>query len=420
MSTKNRSYPPQELSSTVFKLPDWIQLGLGDTEYICHEKGATFSAENPPDKLPDITKHANFMTEVLKSNPELYEELRRKKTALGVSLAHCIKTGIDNPAHPFIKTCGITAGDEESYQLFGELFDPIIQKRHGISIPYPLHQREIDITQLSVKTLDTTGKYVLTSRVRTCRSIRGYRLPPTITFKERRSLEQVIVRALLNLTGNLTGDYFPIHGSRSYESKPGGMTIEKELELRSCGNLFQEPDSTLMLSSGCGRHWPDARGIFQSKDEHVYVWVNEEDHIRIISMEKGQNMQGVYTRFVELNKAMEMEIKKAGKEFMHSDSLGFIVTCPSNIGTGLRVGCHIKIPYLSSHPNFKTIVKDMGLQARGSSGVDSAAHDGIVDISNAARVSKTEIELVNTVINGISEIIKLEQMLEKGENITCK
>ena len=82
MSTKNRSYPPQELSSTVFKLPDWIQLGLGDTEYICHEKGATFSAENPPDKLPDITKHANFMTEVLKSNPELYEKLRRKKTAL--------------------------------------------------------------------------------------------------------------------------------------------------------------------------------------------------------------------------------------------------------------------------------------------------------------------------------------------------
>jgi hypothetical protein len=53
-------------------------------------------------------------------------------------------------------------------------------------------------------------------------------------------------------------------------------------------------------------------------------------------------MQSVYTRFVELNKALEMEIKKAGKEFMHSDSLGFIVTCPSNIGTGLRVGCHIK------------------------------------------------------------------------------
>jgi len=38
------------------------------------------------------------------------------------------------------------------------------------------------------------------------------------------------------------------------------MTEEKEESLRKNGNLFQEPDSTLLLSSGCGRHWPDARG----------------------------------------------------------------------------------------------------------------------------------------------------------------
>ena len=38
------------------------------------------------------------------------------------------------------------------------------------------------------------------------------------------------------------------------------MTEEKENYLREKGNLFQEPDSTLLLSSGCGRHWPDARG----------------------------------------------------------------------------------------------------------------------------------------------------------------
>jgi len=38
------------------------------------------------------------------------------------------------------------------------------------------------------------------------------------------------------------------------------MSEEKENNLREKGNLFQEPDSTLLLSSGCGRHWPDARG----------------------------------------------------------------------------------------------------------------------------------------------------------------
>ena len=80
------------------------------------------------------------------------------------------------------------------------------------------------------------------------------------SFEERRETERVIVKGLLALEGDLKGDYFPLHGSRSYAPKPNGMTEEKEEQLRKAGNLFQEPDSTLLLSSGCGRHWPDARG----------------------------------------------------------------------------------------------------------------------------------------------------------------
>ena len=49
----------------------------------------------------------------------------------GVNLGHCIKTGIDNPGHPMIKTVGMVAGDEESYTLFAELFDPVISGRHN-------------------------------------------------------------------------------------------------------------------------------------------------------------------------------------------------------------------------------------------------------------------------------------------------
>ena len=36
-------------------------------------------------------------------------------TALGVGLAKCIKTGVDNKGHPMIQTCGVVAGDEQSY-----------------------------------------------------------------------------------------------------------------------------------------------------------------------------------------------------------------------------------------------------------------------------------------------------------------
>ena len=62
----------------------------------------------------------------MKSQPELYDQLKSKQTKLGVTLGHCIKTGVDNPGHPHIKTVGMVAGDEESYELFKDLFDPVI------------------------------------------------------------------------------------------------------------------------------------------------------------------------------------------------------------------------------------------------------------------------------------------------------
>ena len=70
---------------------------------------------------------------------------------------------------------------------------------------------------------------------------------------------------------------------------------------------------------------------------------------------------------------------------MHSDHLGWILTCPSNLGTGLRAGCMVKLPLFSARPDFKSILGKMGLQARGCGGVDSDSVGGIWDISNADR-----------------------------------
>ena len=75
-----------------------------------------------------------------------------------------------------------------------------------------------------------------------------------------------------------------------------------------------------------------------------------------------------------------------GFDFMHSDHLGWILTCPSNLGTGLRAGCMVKLPLFSARPDFKTILGKMGLQARGCGGVDSDSVGGTWDVSNADRI----------------------------------
>jgi len=331
---------------------------------------------------------------------------------------------MDNPGHPMIKTVGMVLGDEDSYETFKDLFDPVIAKRHNGYPAYGVQPTNLDLNKLSRTKIDPSctapresGDIVLTSRVRTGRSIRGFKLPPCCTFEERRKLESVVVGALMNLKGDLAGDYFPLAGSKSYSKKPNGISQEKEEELRNAGNLFQEPDSTLLLSSGMGRHWPDGRGVFHNKEKTLFIWLNEEDHMRIVSMQKGDDVREVTARFIRACDKVQGVLKDQGYDFMHNKHLGYVLTCPSNLGTGLRAGSMMLIPNLSAHPNFKAVVKSMGLQARGGRGVDSAAVGGKFDISNADRIGRGEVDLVNIMIQGCAQFVEWEKRMAKGENI---
>merc|ERR1719235_1469306 len=418
------NYPPYGIAEGVKKLPEWIQLGCGDTPYYCSEKESTFGCDHRcPAKMPDLSKHSNFMAEFLTENPKVYDRLKDKKTAMGVTLADCIKTGVDNPGHPHIKTVGLTAGDEDCYEVFAELFDPVTIARQGYNHKTKEQPTNMDISQLSTTDIDPEGKYVLTTRVRTGRSVRGFRLPPSISFEERRRLEALCVKALLNMEGDLKGDYFPLHGSHSYAPKPDAMTEEKEEELRKCGNLFQEPDSTLLLASGMGRHWPDARGVFHNNDKTLFVWFGEEDHLRIVSMQgqrsgptvEGKDIRGVTARFMRACDAVQKVLRASGADFMHDRNLGWILTCPSNLGTGLRAGTMVNLPNLSSRPDWKKLISKMGLQVRGTGGVDSASTGGTWDVSNADRIGKGEVDLVNTLIEGAAQLVKWESMPDNGK-----
>merc|ERR1712226_1429522 len=102
-----------------------------------------------------------------------------------------------------------------------------------------------------------------------------------------------------------------------------------------------------------------------------------------------------------------------GRKLEISDMYGNILSCPSNCGTGLRASMMIKIPLASKQPNFKKWCADRSLQARGSGGFASAAKDdGIRDVSNVDRMGKDEVQLVNEMISGVTELINWEKELE--------
>jgi len=369
------------------------------SQAVCNN--SEFSAS---DEFPDLSEHNNWMAKVL--TKEMYAKLKERKTSSGYTIDHVIQTGVDNPGHPFIMTVGCVAGDEESYETFKEFFDPIIEGRHAGYKPTDTHKTCLDPSKIVGADFDM--KYVLSSRCRTGRSIRGYSLPPWCNRAERKKVESIVSEALNRLGGEFQGQYFPLKG----------MTEEEQEQHIADHFLFDKPVSPLLTCAGMARDWPEGRGIWFNKAKNFLVWINEEDHIRVISMQKDGNMKQVFTRWCDGLNLFEAEIKKAGHEFMWNQHLGYVLTCPSNLGTGVRCGVHVKIPLVSAKTDlFATILEKMRLQKRGAGGVDCEAVGGIFDISNSDRLGFSEVELVNMLIEGVHFLVACEKKLEAGGSI---
>ncbi|XP_056314475.1 creatine kinase S-type, mitochondrial [Danio aesculapii] len=386
-------------------------LGAGAlvSSYIMTESGVSAGEKTklypPSADFPDLRKHNNCMASAL--TPAVYGRLRDKLTPNNWSVDQCIQTGVDNPGHPFIKTVGMVAGDEESYEVFADLFDPVIKDRHNGYDPKTMkHPTDLDSSKITNGMFDE--KYVLSSRVRTGRSIRGLSLPPACSRAERREVERVTVQALSGLKDDLAGKYYSLTE----------MTEQEQQQLIDDHFLFDKPVSPLLTCAGMARDWPDARGIWHNNEKTFLIWINEEDHTRVISMEKGGNMQRVFERFCRGLKEVERLIEERGWEFMWNERLGYILTCPSNLGTGLRAGVHVRLPLLSKDKRLNKILDNLRLQKRGTGGVDTAAVGDTFDISNLDRLGKSEVELVQCVVDGVNYLIDCEKKLEKGQDIT--
>jgi protein-arginine kinase len=351
------------------------------------------------DNFPVFTKkHRSLMAKHL--TRELYEKLKNIQSSKGYTLDRAIQTGIDN-AHLGV---GIVAGDEECYDIFKDIMDPVIEGWHGFK-PEDKHHTDLDVSKL-VNADKIDHAYVQSTRVRSGRNIRGLSLPPGTTRGERLEVENLISTALTSLQEELKGKYYPL----------GKMTKEEETKLQQDHFLFQKPGGgTLLTGAGAARDWPSGRGIFHNDDKTFLVWVNEEDHMRVISMQEGGDIVQVFSRWVRGVTAVEESIKQNGYAFMHNEHHGFIGTCPSNLGTGLRASMFVKLEKLGQNVHaLEKICALYGLQPRGSAGEHSASVGGMWDISNKARIGKSEVELVQTMIDGVGKLIELEKQLEQN------
>merc|ERR1711994_883513 len=172
--------------------------------------------------------------------------------------------------------------------------------------------------------------------------------------------------------------------------------------------LFVSGDKNL-IAAGMERDWPEGRGIYHNEEKTFLTWVNEEDQLRIISMQQGGDVRGVFQRLANGIKAVGDSVKaESGKEFLLDARLGYLHSCPTNLGTGMRASVHVDLPGWTKEglDALKKRCEELALQPRGTRG-ESGGQTGITyDISNKHRLGYSEVQLVQTTIDRVNTLYK--------------
>ncbi|XP_071137967.1 arginine kinase-like [Mytilus edulis] len=322
---------------------------------------------------------------------ELFDQLKDKKTSLNGTLADCIRSGAKN----LDSGVGLYACDPEAYTTFKPLFDAVIKMYHKVdTINHPKPDFG-DISKLDFGDIDPSGEMIVSTRVRVGRSHDGYSFPPCSNKEARIDMLKKTEEACATLPGELAGKMYRLEG----------MSKTDEQQLIDDHFLFKNDDRMLGDAGGYA-DWPIGRGIFHNPKKTFLVWVNEEDHLRFISMQMGGNLGEVYKRLVSGIQELEKKLTFAKK-----DGYGYLTFCPTNLGTTCRASVHIKIPKLSKLPEFKEFCEKLNLQPRGIHGEHTESVGGVFDISNKRRLGLTEYEAIQEMRKGVEEIIKKEKSL---------
>ncbi len=124
-------------------------------------------------------------------------------------------------------------------------------------------------------------------------------------------------------------------------------------------------------------------------------------------MQPGADIGAVFERLSRAAAAIEKVVK-----FSHDNHLGYITSCPTNLGTALRASVHIRLPKLSQQKEeFQKIADKYFVQIRGIHGEHSVSEEPIFDISNKRRLGRSERDLVQDMYDGVKAMIEKEKSL---------
>lgn len=230
---------------------------------------------------------------------------------------------------------------------------------------------------------------VVSSRVRLARNIREYPFESKCTKKE---LQEIL---------NKVKDIVPSIGYGLKFLKLRDMDEVTKMSLLEKRVLSPE----ILLNKN------EYGAILINREENICVLLNEEDHIRIQVFSSGLELENSLNFIVEID-------EKIGNilDYSYSEKYGFLTTCPTNVGTGLKASVMVHLPALTKTGNINKIlqiINNFGMNIRGIYGEGTEAKGDLYQISNKQTLGITEKEIIKNLQVITEKVIEQERLARK-------
>jgi len=244
-----------------------------------------------------------------------------------------------------------------------------------------------------VNWLDASGDHsgiVLSTRVRLARNLEGFAFPGRARDGERLRILARVREAVENSP----------HLRRNLLVRVDELGSEDRLLLHERHLISKE-------LAGLDAQHPVRSGAAVFLGDGIGVMVNEEDHLRLQTLKSGFNLADAFADMQRIDEELGERVP-----FAFHDEFGFLTSCPTNTGTGLRASALIHLPglVLTKEIN-KTLagLQQIGFTYRGLYGEGSEVVGNFFQISNQTTLGRTEEEIIDKLLQVLSTVIAREE-----------
>lgn len=228
----------------------------------------------------------------------------------------------------------------------------------------------------------------------------------------------IIISSRIRLARNLERIPFSHWASKNTETKVLQITesaIKSVDYMKGCLFIYMgkldEIDKQFLLERHLISREQMERGVAKavaiSDKEIISIMINEEDHLRIQVIQSGFDLVESYRLISEVDDKLEEKL-----DFAFSPVLGYLTSCPTNVGTGMRASAMMHLPALVMNKQIDKIlhaISKLSLTARGFYGEGTQASGNFFQISNQVTLGQSEEDIIDNLERVVRQVMEQEQ-----------